>query len=100
LPILVALVAVVGTSVVAQREHPPRLVVLNYTGTVIELSALVNDIWERRGRLNPGAALPVTAVANGDRFRAAWPGGSKEHIVELQYDPSYGALQDTWVVKR
>lgn len=93
------LVTVLGAIGVAQRQQPPRLIVTNYTGAVITVSSLVDGTWERRGRLRPGASVPVGRVANGDRFRADWPGKSREKVVRLRYDQAYGGLQDTWLVK-
>jgi hypothetical protein len=73
-----------------QRQQPSRLVVTNHTGVVVTVSAFVGKAWQHRGRLQPGASVPVTGVSNGDRFRAEWQGGSSQ---------AYGGLQDTWIVK-
>ena len=97
LVVIVSLTAM-GTRASAQRQQPARLIVTNYTGAVISLSAIVNGEAEGRGRINPGVSAPIVPVNNGDRFRAEWPGQSREKEVQLRYDQTYGGLQDTWTV--
>jgi hypothetical protein len=82
-----------------QRQQPSRLVVTNHAGVVVTVSAFVGKTWQHRGRLQPGASVPLTGVSNGDRFRAEWQGGSSEKVVQLRHDKAYGGLQDTWIVK-
>jgi hypothetical protein len=92
--------AVSTPSPAAQRQQPPRLIVTNYTGAVVTLSIEVkNKAPQPRGRLNPGASVPIIGVSNGDRFRAEWQGRSRQKAVQLRYDQGYGGLQDTWTVR-
>jgi len=95
--VIVSLVAV-GPRLIAQRQQPARLIVINYTGSVISLSAIVNGQAEGRGRIKPGVSMPIVPVNHGDRFKAEWPGQSREKEVQLRYDQTYGGLQDTWTV--
>jgi hypothetical protein len=83
----------------AQRQRT-RLLVLNRTGTVIQLEQQEGNSWETRSRIKPGATHPVYNVTNGDRFRVRWRGGKEpsEHTVKLEYDRSYGGYQDQWTV--
>jgi hypothetical protein len=91
--------AVVGVLADAQRQQPPRLIVTNYTGAVITVSAIVNGVAQGRGRISPGASVPIIQVNNGDRFKAEWQGQSRTKAVELRYDQTYGGLQDLWTVQ-
>jgi hypothetical protein len=83
----------------AQRQQPPRLIVTNYTGAVISVSAIVNGVAQGRGRISPGASVPFMQVHNGDRFKAEWQGQSRTKDVQLRYDQTYGGLQDLWTVQ-
>ena len=91
--------AVVGVPAHAQRQQPPRLIVTNYTGAVISVSAIVNGVAQGRGRISPGASVPIIQVNNGDRFKAEWQGQSRTKDVQLRYDQTYGGLQDLWTVQ-
>jgi hypothetical protein len=91
--------AAVGVPAHEQRQQPPRLIVTNYTGAVITVSAIVNGVAQGRGRITPGASVPIVQVNNGDRFKAEWQGQSRTKDVELRYDPTYGGLQDLWTVQ-
>ena len=91
--------AMVGLPAHAQRQQPPRLIVTNYTGTVISLSAIVNGVAQGRGRVSPGASVPIVPVNNRDRFKAEWQGQSRVKDVQLRYDQTYGGLQDAWTVQ-
>ena len=55
----------------------------------------VRNEWHSRGRISPGASLPVLNVTNGQQFRAAWASMSKTHTVTLRFDRAYGGWQDT-----
>jgi hypothetical protein len=94
---LLTVTAAVGAA--AQRQQPARLIVVNYTGAVITISAIVNGTAQGRARVTPGASLPIVPVSNGDRFQASPGGQSPDHVVRLTYDQAYGGLQDTWTVK-
>jgi hypothetical protein len=96
--VLIVSIAAVGPRLNAQRQQPARLIVTNYTGSVISLSAIVNGEAEGRGRIKPGISMPIVPVNQGDRFKAEWPGQSREKEVQLRYDQTYGGLQDTWTV--
>jgi hypothetical protein len=93
------LLAAVVTPAGAQRQQPARLIVVNYTGAIVSLSAIVEGAAQGRGRINPGASVTIVPVNNGDRFRAEWPGQSRQKDVQLRYDQAYGGLQDTWTVQ-
>jgi hypothetical protein len=97
--IVLVWLAAVGLPAHTQRQQPPRLIVTNYTGTVISLSAMVNNVAQGRGRISPGASVPIVPVNNGDRFKAEWQGQSRTKDVELRYDQTYGGLQDLWTVQ-
>jgi hypothetical protein len=96
--IVFAVLAAVGVSY-AQRQQPPRLIVTNYTGAVISLSAIVGGVAQGRGDISPGASVPIVPVKNRDRFQAEWQGQSRVKDVELRYDQNYGGLQDAWTVQ-
>jgi hypothetical protein len=83
----------------AQRQQPPRLIVTNYTGAVISLSAIVGGVAQGRGDIGPGASVRIVPVNNRDRFQAEWQGQSRVKDVELRYDQMYGGLQDAWTVQ-
>jgi hypothetical protein len=92
--------AVLFTATLAFSQQPPsRLLVTNSTGTTVELSTMVNQSWQSRGRISPGAALPVYNVVNGQRFRAIWGSQSREHTVQLTYDRTYKGWQDAFEVR-
>jgi hypothetical protein len=91
--------ALAGVPAHAQRQQPPRLIVTNYTGAVISVSAIVNGVAQGRGRISPGASVPIIQVNNGDRFKAEWQGQSRTKDVQLRYDQTYGGLQDLWTVQ-
>jgi hypothetical protein len=97
--IVLVWLAAIGVPASAQRQQPSRLIVTNYTGTVISLSAVVNGVAQGRGRISPGASVPIVPVNNGDRFKAEWQGQSRTKDVELRYDQTYGGLQDVWTVQ-
>ena len=82
-----------------QRQQPPRLIVTNYTGAVIGLSAIVGGVAQGRGDISPGASVRIVPVNNRDRFQAEWQGQSRVKDVELRYDQTYGGLQDAWTVQ-
>jgi hypothetical protein len=96
--IVFVVLAGVGASY-AQRQQPPRLIVTNYTGAVISLSAIVGGMAQGRGDINPGASVRIIPVNNRDRFQAEWQGKSRVKEVELRYDQTYGGLQDAWTVQ-
>jgi hypothetical protein len=83
----------------AQRQQPPRLIVTNYTGAVISLSAIVGGVAQGRGDISPGTSVRIVPVNNRDRFQAEWQGQSRVKDVELRYDQTYGGLQDAWTVQ-
>jgi hypothetical protein len=95
--VVAALLLSAAVEKAAQRQ-PPRLLVRNATGTVIELAQRSGNRWESRGRVYAGSSLPIVNVSNGDQFRAQWPGGNETHVVKLVYDRSYGGYQDVWSV--
>ena len=97
--IMLVWLAALGLPAYAQRQQPPRLIVTNYTGAVISLSAVVNGVAQGHGRISPGASVPIAPVNNGDRFTAEWQGQSRTKDVELRYDQTYGGLQDAWTVQ-
>jgi hypothetical protein len=97
--IVLVLLAAVGAAASAQRQQPARLIVTNYTGAVITLSAIVNGVAQGRGRVSPGASVPIVPVSNRDRFKAEWQGQSRVKDVELRYDQTYDGLQDAWTVQ-
>ena len=97
--VVLAAAGAAGAAARAQRQQPPRLIVTNYTGAVISLSAMVDGVAQGRGRISPGASVPIVPVNNRDRFKAEWQGQSRTKDVELRYDQTYGGLQDTWTVQ-
>jgi hypothetical protein len=96
--IVFVVLAAVGASY-AQRQQPPRLIVTNYTGAVISLSAIVGGAAQGRGDISPGTSVRIVPVNNRDRFQAEWHGQSRVKEVELHYDQTYGGLQDAWTVQ-
>ena len=54
---LLTVTAAVGAA--AQRQQPARLIVVNYTGAVITISAIVNGTAQGRARVTPGVSLPI-----------------------------------------
>jgi hypothetical protein len=82
----------------AAQQQPSRLLVINKTGASVELFAFVRTSWQSRGRISPGASMPVQNVTNGQRFRAVWGSRSKEHTVKLVYNREYGGWQDQLLV--
>jgi hypothetical protein len=99
LVIIVFIVLTAGGASYAQRQQPPRLIVTNYTGAVISVSAIVGGVAQGRGDISPGASVPIVPVKNRDRFQAEWQGQSRVKDVELRYDQTYGGLQDAWMVQ-
>jgi hypothetical protein len=99
LVIIVFIVLTAGGASYAQRQQPPRLIVTNYTGAVISVSAIVGGVAQGRGDISPGASVPIVPVKNRDRFQAEWQGQSRVKDVELRYDQTYGGLQDAWTVQ-
>ena len=97
--LVLVLLVTAGGAARAQRQQPARLIVTNYTGTVISLSAIVNGVAQGRGRISPGGSVPIVPVNNRDRFKAEWRGQSRVKDVELRYDQTYGGLQDVWTVQ-
>jgi hypothetical protein len=97
--IVLVVLATVGPVGRAQRQQPARLIVTNYTGAVISLSAIVKGVAQGRGRVSPGASVPIAPVNNGDRFQAEWQGQTRTKDVVLRYDQTYGGLQDLWTVQ-
>lgn len=79
----------------AAQQKQTRLLVTNKTGTTVELFVAVRETWQSRGRISPGASMPVYNVTNGQRFRAVWGSSSKPHTVALRYDRAYGGWQDS-----
>jgi len=96
LVILMTLVAR-GGHVTAQKQ-PSRLLVVNNTKSLVEVFALTRYGEQSRGRADPGAQMSVYNVSNGDRFRAVWRGGSREHAVQLSYSREYGGWQSVFPV--
>lgn len=90
LPVLLC----IGGPAAAQQKQT-RLLVTNKTGTTVELFVAVRETWQSRGRISPGASMPVYNVTNGQRFRAVWGSSSKPHTVALRYDRAYGGWQDS-----
>lgn len=80
------------------QQQPSRLLVINKTGTSVELFAAVKGTWQSRGRISAGASMPVYNVTNGQRFRAVWGSKSKEHTVALAYDKTYGGWQQQLIL--
>ncbi len=80
----------------AAQQKQSRLLVTNKTKeTSVDVFVALRDTWQSRGRISPGASLPVYNVTNGQRFRAVWGSASKLHTVKLRFDRTYGGWQDT-----
>jgi hypothetical protein len=79
----------------AAQQKQSRLLVTNKTKTSVEVFVDLRKTWQSRGRISPGASLPVYNVTNGQRFRAVWGSASKLHTVTLRFDRTYGGWQDT-----
>lgn len=90
-------ILLIHASAMAQ-QRPSRLHVTNNTGASVELFAAIRDTWQSRGRISPGASMPVYNVTNGQRFRAVWGSKSRVHTVTLTYDRNYGGWQDLLVL--
>ena len=99
-PALMLIVVLLTAAATLAQQRPSRLLVTNNTGTSVELFALVRDTWQSRGRISPGASMPVYNVTNGQRFRAVWGSKSKEHTVKLTYDRSYGGWQELLTLQK
>ena len=82
----------------AAQQKQSRLLVTNKTKTSVEVFVALRNTWQSRGRISPGASLPVYNVTNGQRFRAVWGSASKLHTVKLRFDRTYGGWQDTLAV--
>lgn len=83
----------------AAQQKPSRLLVVNQTGSTVEVFVAVKNTWQSRGRVSPKSSLPVFNVANGQRVRAVWGSRSMPHTVKLTYDRAYGGWQDRMDVK-
>jgi len=91
---LIVFTCLVTATVAFSQQRPSRLVVANNGRATAEVFTVVNQTWQSRGRVSPGASLPVYNVVNGQRFRAVSGSQTTDHTVQLTFDRAYGGWQD------
>ena len=96
---LILFTSLLTATVVFSQQRPSRFVVTNGGRTTAEVFIAVNQSWQSRGRVSPGASLPIYNVVNGQRFRAVSGSQSTDHTVQLAFDRTYGGWQDVLILR-